>query len=120
MSGQNLRHQRVLARLATAPTAEQRAAQARDFAKRHPHSASLRYELERADRIQAQLQADALLRRIRAAGEVGCDAPAECPLTLRSAVRDGLYCVAAITAMLAFGWLFREPLARALVALGVL
>lgn len=120
MSGQNLRQRQVMARIATAPTPEQRAALARDFANRHPYSAATRFELERADRIEAQLQADTLLRRVRAAGEVGCDEPVECPLTLCSAVRDGLCCAAAIATMLAFGWVFREPIVRALVALGVL
>lgn len=91
----NVRQRQVMARLATAPTAEQRAAQARDFERRYrrPLDASTRFELERADRIAAQLEADALLRRVRAAGEVGCADPEPIPSLLARlllSARDGL------------------------------
>lgn len=105
MSTQNLRQRHALmTRLATAPTREQRAAFARDFEKRHPYSGALRFELERADRIAAQLEADALLARIRAAGEVGCAEPVERPLTLREVVRVNALGLLAIASMLGFGY----------------
>lgn len=76
---QTIRHQRVMARLATAPTAEERASLARDFTARHPHHAIEEYEKARAERIHTELQADALRARVRAAGEAGCAELNEAP-----------------------------------------
>jgi hypothetical protein len=117
-----IRQRQVLARLATAPTAEQRAALARDFERRYrrPLDASIRFELDRAAQIDAQLQADALLARVRAAGQTGCAEPTERELELAEIIRILTIGLLAITALLAFGWLLREPVARLLVVVGLL
>lgn len=117
MSAQTIRHRPAMARLATAPTAEQRAAFARDFANRHPESAATRFELERADRIEAQLQADLLLARIRADGEVGCDVSTERPLTVREVIDVNATGLLVIATMLAFGLLTAPYLAPVLARL---
>ncbi|UGB46963.1 hypothetical protein LQ772_06640 [Frateuria edaphi] len=86
----------------------------------HYLAVRLRYEVERAERAEAQLHADALLVRVRAAGETCCAEPTERPLTVSEVVRVNALGLLAIAAMLAFGWLLREPMARLLVAVGVL
>lgn len=120
MSGPTIRQRQVLDRLATAPTAAQRAAMARDFAARHPHHAISQYELGRSEQHAIDLRADALQARVAAAGEVGCAEVAEQPLTMRQVIEITATGFLAVAAMLAFGWLFREPMARVLIALGVL
>ena len=82
--------------------------------------AALRYEQDRAAQIDAQLQADALLARVRAAGQTGCAEPTERELALAEVIRIVTLGLLPIAGMLAFGWLLREPVERALVWLGVL
>lgn len=118
MSAQTIRQRRTLRLVAQHPSVrEYQRVQRMHY---EGEVAQLRYEQERAARIDAQLQADDLLARVRAAGQAGCAEPTERELALAEVIRILTIGLLAIAAMLAFGLLLREPVARLLVAVGVL
>lgn len=101
------------------PTLAQRRALARDFERRYrrPLDASIRFELDRAAQIDAQLEADALLARVRAAGQTGCAEPTERELALAEVALIVGKGFAAMALMLAFGYWTAPAVARLLAAL---
>ncbi|HEV2540237.1 MAG TPA: hypothetical protein VGU03_11070 [Frateuria sp.] len=118
MSAPTLRQRRALHLVAQHPSV--RAYQQTQRAHYEDQLGALRYEQERAARIDAELQAQALLDRVRAAGQTGCAEPTERELALAEVVRIVSVGLLAITVMLAFGWLLAPFVARVLVAAGVL
>jgi hypothetical protein len=118
MSAQTFRHRRALHRVAQhGSVREYQRVQRMHY---EGEVARLRYEQERFDSHCADLQVEALLDRVRAAGQTGCAEPTERELALAEVIRILTIGLLAIAALLAFGWLLREPVARLLVAVGVL